>query len=43
MSTEQQQWSDYARALRQIATARTDAQQAQDRLTANRSRAEAVA
>jgi hypothetical protein len=43
MSTEQQHWSDYARALRQIATARTDAQQARDRLTANRSRAEATA
>lgn len=43
MSTEQQEWFDYARALRQIASARTDAQQAQDRLTANRSRAEATA
>lgn len=43
MSTEQQEWSDYARALRQIASARADAQQAQDRLTANRSRAEATA
>ncbi|HEU4948301.1 MAG TPA: hypothetical protein VFT31_14210 [Kribbella sp.] len=42
MSTEQD-WSDYARALRQVAYARADAQQAQDRLTANRSRAEATA
>jgi len=43
MSDEQQEWSGYARALRQIASARADAQQAQDRLTANRSRAEATA
>lgn len=42
MSTEQQEWSDYARALRQIAGARGDAQQAQDRLIAHRSRAEAT-
>jgi hypothetical protein len=43
MKTEQQQWSEYARALRQVAGARADAQQAQDRLTANRSKAEATA
>ncbi|WP_328325908.1 hypothetical protein OHA70_36740 [Kribbella sp. NBC_00382] len=43
MKTEQQQWTDYARALRQVAGARADAQQAQDRLTANRSKAEASA
>jgi hypothetical protein len=43
MKTEQQQWSEYARALRQVARARADAQQAQDRLTANRSKAEATA
>jgi hypothetical protein len=43
MTTEQEEWSDYAQALRQIAGARVEAQQAQDRLTANRSRAEATA
>lgn len=43
MKTEQQEWSEYARALRQVAGARVDAQQAQDRLTANRSKAEATA
>ncbi|MFC5260860.1 hypothetical protein ACFPJ1_01965 [Kribbella qitaiheensis] len=43
MKTEQQEWADYARALRQVAGARADAQQAQDRLTANRSKAEATA
>ncbi|MFI5706265.1 hypothetical protein [Kribbella sp. NPDC051620] len=43
MKTEQQQWTEYARALRQVAGARADAQQAQDRLTANRSKAEATA
>jgi hypothetical protein len=43
MKTEQQQWSEYARALRIVAGARTDAQQAQDRLTATKSRAEAAA
>jgi hypothetical protein len=43
MSTEQQEWSDYARAVRQVAGARADAQQAQDRVTANRTRAEATA
>jgi hypothetical protein len=43
MKTEQQQWTEYARALRQVAGARVDAQQAQDRLTANRSKAEATA
>ena len=43
MSTEQQEWSDYARAVRQVAGARADAQQAQDRVTANRTKAEATA
>jgi hypothetical protein len=43
MSTEQQEWSDYARAVRQVARARADAQQAQDRVTANRTKAEATA
>jgi hypothetical protein len=43
MKTEQQQWTEYARALRQVAGARADAQQTQDRLTANRSKAEATA
>jgi hypothetical protein len=43
MKTEAQEWSEYVRALRQVAGARADAQQAQDRLTANRSKAEATA
>jgi hypothetical protein len=43
MKTEEQEWSEYARAVRQVAGARADAQQAQDRLTANRSKAEATA
>lgn len=43
MKTEEQEWSEYARALRQVAGARVDAQQAQDRLTANKSKAEATA
>jgi hypothetical protein len=43
MSTEQHEWSDYARAVRQVAGARADAQQAQDRLTANRTKAEVTA
>lgn len=43
MKTEEQEWSEYTRAVRQVAGARTDAQQAQDRLTANRSKAEATA
>ncbi|HEY0688542.1 MAG TPA: hypothetical protein VGD71_05820 [Kribbella sp.] len=43
MSTGQQEWSDYARAVRQVAGARADAQQAQDRVTANRTKAEATA
>jgi hypothetical protein len=43
MSTRQQEWSDYARAVRQVAGARADAQQAQDRVTANRTKAEATA
>jgi ABC-type multidrug transport system fused ATPase/permease subunit len=43
MTTEQQEWSDYARAVRQVAGARADAQQAQDRVTANRTKAEATA
>lgn len=43
MKTDEQAWSEYARALRQVAGARADAQQTQDRLTANRSKAEATA
>jgi hypothetical protein len=43
MKTEEQEWSEYARALRTIAGARADAQQAQDRLTAHKSKAEATA
>jgi len=43
MKTEEQEWSEYARAVQQVAGARADAQQAQDRLTANRSKAEATA
>ncbi|GAB2647720.1 hypothetical protein [Kribbella swartbergensis] len=43
MKTEEQAWSEYARALRTIAGARADAQQAQDRLTAHKSKAEATA
>jgi hypothetical protein len=43
MKTEEQEWSEYARALRQVAGARADAQQAQDRLTAHKSKAEATA
>jgi ABC-type multidrug transport system fused ATPase/permease subunit len=43
MSTERHEWSDYARAVRQVAGARADAQQAQDRLTANRTKAEVTA
>ncbi|WBQ07847.1 hypothetical protein [Kribbella sp. CA-293567] len=43
MKTEHEQWTAYARALRQVAGARADAQQTQDRLTANRSKAEATA
>ena len=43
MKTEEQQWAEYARALRQVAGARADAQQAQDRLTAHKSKAEATA
>jgi ABC-type multidrug transport system fused ATPase/permease subunit len=43
MSIEQQEWSAYARAVRQVAGARADAQQAQDRVTANRTKAEATA
>jgi ABC-type multidrug transport system fused ATPase/permease subunit len=43
MSNEQQEWSDYVRAVRQVAGARADAQQAQDRVTANRTKAEATA
>jgi hypothetical protein len=43
MKTEEQAWSEYARALRQVAGARADAQQAQDRLTAHKSKAEATA
>ncbi|MET9276022.1 hypothetical protein [Kribbella sp. NPDC003557] len=43
MKTEQQEWSEYTRALRTVAMARTDAQQAQDRVTAHKSKAEATA
>ena len=43
MKTEEQEWAEYTRALRQVAGARADAQQAQDRMTANRSQAEATA
>jgi len=43
MKTEEQEWAEYARALRQVAGARADAQQAQDRLTAHKSKAEATA
>jgi hypothetical protein len=43
MKTKEQEWSEYARALRQVAGARADAQQAQDRLTAHRTKAEATA
>jgi hypothetical protein len=43
MKTEEQAWSEYARALRTVAGARADAQQAQDRLTAHKSKAEATA
>lgn len=43
MKTQEQEWSEYARALRQVAQARADAQQAQDRLTAHKSKAEATA
>lgn len=43
MKTEQQVWSEYARTLRTVAGARADAQQAQDRLTAHKTKAEATA
>lgn len=43
MKTEEQLWSEYARALRTVASARADAQQAQDRVTAHKSKAEATA
>jgi hypothetical protein len=43
MKTEAQEWSEYTRALRTVAMARADAQQAQDRLTAHKSKAEATA
>ncbi|MEV0787743.1 hypothetical protein [Kribbella sp. NPDC050459] len=43
MKTEEQEWSDYTRALRTVAMARADAQQAQDRVTAHKSKAEATA
>ncbi|TDD59568.1 hypothetical protein E1263_14560 [Kribbella antibiotica] len=43
MKKEADQWAEYASALRTVAGARTDAQQAQDRLTATKSRAEATA
>ncbi|MGW7680690.1 hypothetical protein ACWGID_08135 [Kribbella sp. NPDC054772] len=43
MKTPEQEWSEYVRAVRTVAMARADAQQAQDRLTANKSKAEATA
>jgi hypothetical protein len=43
MKTEHQEWAEYARALRTVAAARADAQQAQDRVTAHKSKAEATA
>ncbi|TDW79364.1 hypothetical protein [Kribbella sp. VKM Ac-2566] len=43
MKTVEQEWSEYVRALRTVAMARADAQQAQDRLTAHKSKAEATA
>jgi hypothetical protein len=43
MRTEEQEWAEYTRALRTVAMARADAQQAQDRLTAHKSKAEATA
>ena len=43
MKTDEQVWSEYIRVLRTVAMARADAQQAQDRLTAHKSKAEATA
>ncbi|MEU8222552.1 hypothetical protein [Kribbella sp. NPDC048915] len=43
MKTEEQEWAEYTRVLRTVAMARADAQQAQDRLTAHKSKAEATA
>jgi hypothetical protein len=43
MKSEAQEWAEYTRAVRQVAGARADAQQAQDRLTANRTKAEVTA
>lgn len=43
MKSDEQAWSEYSRAVRVVAGARADAQQTQDRLTANRSKAEATA
>ena len=43
MKTAEQEWSEYTRALRTVAGARADAQQAQDRVTAHKSKAEATA
>ncbi|MFF0266911.1 hypothetical protein [Kribbella sp. NPDC004536] len=43
MKTDEQVWSEYVRALRTVAMARADAQQAQDRVTAHKSKAEATA
>jgi hypothetical protein len=43
MKTVEQEWSEYVRALRTVAMARADAQQAQDRVTARKSKAEATA
>ncbi len=43
MTTEQEDWVSYARVMRQVAGAAADAQQAQDRETAHRSKKEATA
>ncbi len=43
MTTEQDDWVSYARVMRQVAGAAADAQQAQDRETAHRSKKEATA
>ena len=43
MTTDQEQWTEYARTMRQVAGAAADAQQAQDRETAHRSKKEATA
>jgi hypothetical protein len=43
MKTEEEEWTAYVRALRQVAGARADAQQEQDRRTAAKTQAEATA